>query len=86
MNIREAKAKLSELIRRAEAGEVATIACNGRPVVTLTPALLPERARRRLGFWDHLDIDLPENLFLEPDPDIEAWLKEWENEPIVPRE
>lgn len=59
MNIAEAKAKLSELVARAEAGEEVVIARDGVPIVALKPAhdesrLTLEQARRRLGFLAHL--------------------------------
>lgn len=58
MNIAEAKAKLSELIARAEAGEEVVIARDGAPVVVLKPAndgrLAKGQASRRLGFLQHL--------------------------------
>jgi len=59
MNIAEAKAKLSELVARAEAGEEVVIARDGVPVVVLKPAndagrLTKEQAARRLGFLQHL--------------------------------
>jgi prevent-host-death family protein len=59
MNIAEAKAKLSELVARAEAGEDVVIARDGVPVVTLKAAndmarLTPEQASRRLGALAHL--------------------------------
>jgi prevent-host-death family protein len=37
VNVAEAKAKLSELIERAEAGEVVEIARRGKPAVRLVP-------------------------------------------------
>ena len=37
MNIAAAKARLSELMARAESGEEVIIARDGKPVVTLTP-------------------------------------------------
>lgn len=57
MNIAEAKAKLSELVARAEAGEEVVIARDGKPVVVLKPAndaqpSLPQP--RRLGALAHL--------------------------------
>jgi len=59
MNTAEAKAKLSELIARAEAGEDVVIARDGVPAVVLRPAndaprLTKEQAARRLGFLQHL--------------------------------
>lgn len=55
MNIAEAKAKLSELIARAEAGEEVVIARDGKPVVVLKPAndAHPD-APRPIGFLSHL--------------------------------
>ena len=43
----EAKTTLSELIRRAEAGEEVTITRNGEPVARLVP--VPRRGPRTLG-------------------------------------
>jgi prevent-host-death family protein len=55
MNIAEAKAKLSELVARAEAGEEVIIARDGKPAVSLTPKSSPgQGSGRRLGPWDHL--------------------------------
>ena len=48
MNIAEAKAKLSELVARAEAGEEVIIARDGVPVVVVRPA--PKPGARRFGF------------------------------------
>ncbi|MES1201296.1 MAG: type II toxin-antitoxin system prevent-host-death family antitoxin [Pseudomonadota bacterium] len=51
MNIAEAKAKLSELVARAEAGEEVVIARDGVPAVVLKPANdLQPPASRRLGW------------------------------------
>ncbi len=45
-----AKAQLTELVRRAEAGEEIVLTRHGRPAARLVPAALPpdERARRAL--------------------------------------
>jgi prevent-host-death family protein len=45
-NIAEAKAQLSELIRRAIAGEEVIIARDNTPLVQLVPWQAPEGARR----------------------------------------
>jgi prevent-host-death family protein len=71
MNIAEAKAKLSELVARAEAGEDVVIARDGKPAVTLTPAA-PKGKRRILGVWAHLGPLTDPDLFLRPDPELEA--------------
>jgi len=73
VNIAQAKAKLSELVARAEAGEEVVIARHGRPVVALTPKTPPQTGRRRLGIWEHLNISIPLDAF-EPDPETEAWV------------
>jgi prevent-host-death family protein len=55
MNIAEAKAKLSELIARAEAGEDVVIARDGVPAVVLKPANdVRPAAMRPIGFLSHL--------------------------------
>jgi prevent-host-death family protein len=84
MNIAAAKARLSELVARAEAGEQVIIARDGKPVVTLTPAVRPRPAMRRLGVWDQLGTDLPDDLFLGPDKDTAVAAEAWERAPIDP--
>lgn len=58
MNIAEAKAKLSELVARAEAGEEVVIARDGKPVVVLKPTndiqTRGQPAKREIGFLSHL--------------------------------
>lgn len=71
-NVAQAKAKLSELIARAEAGEQVVIARDGEPAVLLVPARPAPRRRRRLGVWAHLGLDVKPEVFLAPDPDLEA--------------
>jgi prevent-host-death family protein len=78
VSITLAKAKLSELVARAEAGEEVVITRRGKPVVTLTarqPAFVPSAGRRRLGVWEHLNLDIPMSIF-EPDPEDEKWIDE----------
>ncbi len=48
VNIHEAKAQLSALIARAEAGEEVVIARANKPVVRLVP-VAPPKVQRRLG-------------------------------------
>ena len=72
INIAEAKAKLSELVARAEAGEEVIIARAGKPSVTLRPVEVAERpGKRRLGVWAHLGKLQDPYLFLRPDPELE---------------
>jgi prevent-host-death family protein len=54
MNIAEAKAKLSELIARAEAGEEVVIARDGVDAVILKPAKELKSPVRKLGILMHL--------------------------------
>lgn len=83
INIAEAKAKLSELVARAEAGEEVIIARAGKPSVALRPvgSDAPE-AKRKLGIWDHLGLMIDEDLFIGPDPETAAWV----DGPIFPPE
>ncbi len=73
MNIAQAKAKLSELVARAEAGEEVLIARDGKPIVVLTPARpTPVRAPRRLGIWAEYGPLTDPDLFLRPDGELET--------------
>jgi prevent-host-death family protein len=72
INIAEAKAKLSELVARAEAGEEVIIARAGKPSVVLSPVeSKPKSGKRRLGVWAHLGKLKDPYLFLRPDPELE---------------
>ena len=53
MNIAEAKAKLSELVARAEAGEEVIIARDGKPAVVMRAANDQKAPERRLGALAH---------------------------------
>ena len=83
INIAQAKAKLSELVARAEAGEEVIIARAGKATVALRPVeAVPAKVKRRLGIWDHLGpLEDPE-LFIGPDPETLAWV----DGPIFPPE
>lgn len=68
VNIAKAKATLSELVARAEAGEEVVLARDGQPVVTLTPiGAAKVQERRKLGIWNHLNLGIPDDLFIGPD-------------------
>ena len=84
MNIAEAKGKLSELVTRAEAGEEVVLARNGKVVARIVPTKTPQKGPRKLGAWAHLGPLEDPDLFLRPDPEMEAWLEEWEKAPICP--
>jgi prevent-host-death family protein len=72
INIAEAKAKLSELLDRALAGEEVVIARAGKPLVRLVP--VEPRQPRKKGAWRGWAADIPTEVFLEPmDPkDLDA--------------
>jgi prevent-host-death family protein len=72
INVAEAKAKLSELLDRALAGEEIVIARAGKPLARLVP--VAERPMRKPGAWRGWAADVPAVVFLEPmDPeDLDA--------------
>lgn len=72
INIAEAKAKLSELLDRALAGEEIVIARAGKPLARLTP--IGKRQRGGRGAWRGWAADVPDEVFLAPmDPeDLDA--------------
>lgn len=83
VNIAKAKATLSELVARAEAGEEVVLARNGEAVARITPVKAVEKAGRRpLGLWDSLGLDLPLEKFTTPDLEVEAVL----DDPIWPKD
>ncbi|WP_411288541.1 type II toxin-antitoxin system Phd/YefM family antitoxin [Phenylobacterium sp.] len=70
VNIAEAKAKLSELVARAEAGEDVIIARGGKPIVTLKLLPAVAKAKRVAGAWAHLGRLEDPYLFLGSDPEM----------------
>jgi len=69
VQLHEAKARLSELVDRAQAGEEVVISRHGKAVAKLV-GYAPKRARRRLGilrgrikFRKGWDKPLPEDIF-----------------------
>lgn len=70
MNVAEAKAKLSELLDAAAAGDEVVIARSGRRIVRLVP--VDDPPPRRLGF---MPLDVPDSLF---DPLSDDQLVGWE--------
>lgn len=72
INIAEAKAKLSELLDRALAGEEIVIARAGKPLARLVA--LKEEKKRKKGAWRGWAADVPDEVFLAPmDPeDLDA--------------
>lgn len=80
MNIAQAKSKLSELVARAEAGEEVVLTRNGKPAARITAVAPKRKEPRRLGAWEHLGINVPDSVFFDPDPEIEALM----DEPVDP--
>jgi prevent-host-death family protein len=74
VTVRQAKAQLSQLIARAEAGEEIIIARGGRPVVKLMP-IAKRATRRRFGALKG-KLSLPDAFFFGPLPEED--LKLWE--------
>lgn len=72
INIAEAKAKLSELLDRALAGEEIVIARSGKPLARLVPVNRMEP--RKPGAWRGWAASIPTEVFLAPlDPeDLDA--------------
>ena len=69
MNVAEAKAKLSQLLDAATAGDDVVIARSGKAVARLVP--VDEPPPRRLGF---LSFDVDDALFAPLDDDeLEGW-------------
>ena len=48
ISVTEAKAQLTELVRRAENGESIVLTRHGKPAVRLVPAEVPQRLPRKL--------------------------------------
>ena len=64
INVAEAKAKLSELLDRAVAGEEIVIARAGKPLARLVP--IEAKQPRQKGAWRGWAADVPTEVFLEP--------------------
>lgn len=68
MNVQDAKARLSDLVARAERGEDVVIARAGRPAVRLVPVTPRPRT------FGAMDLTVPESFFEPLDEDeLAAW-------------
>ncbi len=76
----QAKTNLSELIKRANAGEevIITSGREKKQVARLTP--VEQAPNRRIGFLKHLDLNIPDSFFFDPLPEDERRLWEGEGE------
>jgi prevent-host-death family protein len=70
ISVRDARDKLTQLLKAVEDGEQVTITRNGRPVADLVPARA--KAKRKFGTMTHLIIDPHWNA---PQNDTDAWLR-----------
>ena len=73
ISVHDAKADLSHLLDRVEAGEEVVIARAGKPVAKLVP--IPAARPRVPGAWKHLTPP-PDSFFFDPLPEEE--LRLWE--------
>ncbi len=77
---------LAELVAHVRAGEEVVLTSDGQAVAIANPpppeAKAVEWGRRILGAWSHLNLNIPDDLFIGPDPEIEA---EMDN-PIFPKD
>ena len=76
INIHQAKAELSKLVARAEAGEEIIIARQNKPAVKLVPVERIAKKPRVPGALAHLRGKIPDSLFFDPLPEDE--LRAWE--------
>jgi antitoxin (DNA-binding transcriptional repressor) of toxin-antitoxin stability system len=80
------QAALAELVAHVRAGEEVVLTSDGETVAIVSPpsepALVAPKGRRKLGLWEHLNLNIPEDLFIGPDPET---LAEVDN-PIFPAE
>ena len=62
-----------QLLAHLKAGEDVALTRDGEVLAVATPIekASPKR-QRQLGVWDHLNLDLPEDLFIGPDPETLA--------------
>lgn len=68
VNVQEAKTRLSELLKRVEAGEDVIIARSGRPIAELRPV------RQVDLVFGGFDVDVtPEFFDALPDDELSAW-------------
>jgi prevent-host-death family protein len=68
VNVQDAKTRLSELLKRVEAGESVVIARAGRPIAELRPVAPVDLA------FGGFDVQIGDDFFASiPDDDLTAW-------------
>lgn len=81
------QADLAELVARMEAGEEVLLTRDGEAVAMVSaPPETSSLARapkgpRRLGVWEHLNLNIPAKVFTDPDPELAALM----DAPIRPK-
>ncbi|HWU13688.1 MAG TPA: hypothetical protein VN157_06700 [Caulobacter sp.] len=68
----DASGARDQLLAHIEAGEAVALIRDGKVLAVATPTRTPEKRQRQLGVWDHLNLDLPEDFFIGPDPETLA--------------
>jgi len=68
----DASGARDQLLAHIDAGEEVTLVRDGKVLAVATPTKAPEKRQRQLGVWDHLNLDLPEGLFIGSDPETLA--------------
>lgn len=81
VNIAEAKAQLSRLLRRVEQGEVILIGRYGRVVAKLVPPESPPKPKRVPGVWKGKVWIAPD--FDEPNAEMARMMEEGPVEPVA---
>lgn len=81
-----AKTTLAEVVDQVQAGEDVILTRDGEPVAEIrgiAPKPRPKPGERRpLGIWKHLNLNIPDEVFLAPDEELEALM----DEPVWPKE
>ena len=84
VNIAEHEA-LAELVAHVVAGEDVELTRGGETLaIVVKPPEVPmaPKGRRQLGLWEHLNLNIPAEVFTNPDPELEALM----DEPIFPKD
>lgn len=71
-----AKTTLAEVVDQVQAGEDVILTRDGEPVAEIR-GIAPKAGQkagepRKLGIWDHLNLNIPDDLFIGPDEETLA--------------
>jgi antitoxin (DNA-binding transcriptional repressor) of toxin-antitoxin stability system len=68
---------LAELVAHVRAGEEVVLTSDGETVgIVVPPPPVAPKGQRRLGIWEHLELDIPDSVFFDPDLELEAMMDE----------